>query len=54
MLLSEQTGFNLVDATTEWCNKNNMDFEVVGNLLKKDRKFKMHLKKDAIKLNLLK
>lgn len=45
---------DFVEATIEWCNRNNIDHEFAGNILKKNRSFKMQIKKDASNLNLLK
>lgn len=43
-----------IDAITTWCEKNNLDIEVIANIIKKDPVIKSKLQADAENLNYLK
>jgi len=43
-----------IDAITTWCEKNNLDIEVIANIIKKDPVLKSKLQADAENLNYLK
>ena len=43
-----------IDAVVTWCNKNNLDIEVVAGAIKKDPVIKAKLQADAENLNFIK
>jgi HD-like signal output (HDOD) protein len=47
-------GTDYIDAITTWCEKNNLDIEVIANIIKKDPVIKSRIQADAESLNFLK
>jgi len=47
-------GTDYIDAITTWCERNNLDIEVIANIIKKDPVIKSKLQADAENLNYLK
>jgi Phage late-transcription coactivator len=50
----KQSKVPLIDGIVHWCEKNNMEIDYMANLIKKDKRFKNKLYREAKKTNSVK
>jgi hypothetical protein len=53
-LIAERAGIDYIDAILEYCSRNDVDLETIGEIISKTPELKEKVKADAARLHFLK